>query len=120
MSKEGTKTMLPHQSVFCCGWDCRVSAPYSYLSYKYEAQLCISVNIFSHFNYLMQKNILFIAYMIYIEYIVMSRPMTFHNYNTCTSLLQYTRLVFDSSIFLIIYCINTSLALVNMILQAMP
>ena len=29
--------------------------------------------------------------MIYIEDIVIRRPMTFHNYNTCTSLLQYTR-----------------------------
>ena len=28
--------------------------------------------------------------MIYIEDIVIRRPMTFHNYNTCTSLLQYT------------------------------
>ena len=28
--------------------------------------------------------------MIYID-IVISRPMTFHNYNTCTSFLQYTR-----------------------------
>ena len=39
----------------------------------------------------MQKNIIFIACMIYIEDIVIRRPMTFHNYNTCTSLLQYTR-----------------------------
>ena len=60
--------------------------------YSHEAQLCISVNIyFSHFNNLMQKNIIFIACMIYIEDIVIRRPMTFHNYNTCTSLLQYTR-----------------------------
>ena len=59
--------------------------------YSYEAQLCIAINMFSHFNYLMQKNIIFIACMIYIEDIVIRRPMTFHNYNTCTSLLQYTR-----------------------------
>ena len=37
----------------------------------------------------MQKNIIFIACMICIEDIVIR--MTFHNYNTCTSLLQYTR-----------------------------
>ena len=39
----------------------------------------------------MHKNIIFIACMIYKEDIVIRRPMTFHNYNTCTSLLQYTR-----------------------------
>ena len=75
MSREGTKTTAPPQSVSCCGWGCYVSTPYSY-----EAQLCLSVNIFSHFNYLMHKNIIFIACMIYIEDIVI-----LHNYNTCTS-----------------------------------
>ena len=45
-------------------------------------------------NCCMQTNILFTARIIasmiyYIEIIVVSRPMIFHNYNTCTSLLQY-------------------------------
>ena len=55
------RRLHPPQTVFYCVCGCHVSAPYSCVSYKYEAQLCISVNIFFSFNFLMQKNLLFIA-----------------------------------------------------------
>ena len=71
-----------------------MSALYSCMSYNYEARQCISVKLFYQCNCCMQTNILFTARIIasmiyYIEVIVVSRPMIFHNYNTCTSLLQY-------------------------------
>ena len=97
MSWEGTKASAPHsQTVFFNVLRCHVLALYSCMSFNYEARQCISVKLFYQCNCCMQTNILFtartIASMIYyIEIIVVSRPMIFHNYNTCTSLLQYAR-----------------------------
>ena len=80
---------FPRQTMFSCVWGCDISATLSCVIYIYEAQTRIYINIFSH-NYIMQTKIVLIArsvesmICIHVVDIVMSRPMIFHNDNTCT------------------------------------